>query len=474
MRQMICGCAIGLSLAMTATCATAQGDVNDRIDALQRSIDSMNTELQTLKKQAAESVDTAMSREPSKKRDTVTTSYDGGLKFSDSEHKWSAVVNGRVQVDLRTFHPDDWEADTFSLRRARLGIKMSFLDDYSVRVEGEYSGSSVSLTYGYFGINYWPAAQLWAGQFKRMFGLDRSSSTNFTDFMERSLADSLLQGTYDRGVMAFGAPAKGFNYWLAATNGTGTSDKSSASAQQAEVDGFEWSLRAVADAAKWVELQGAVIHFGGSYDRGELGNNPTTPSVSAASARTEARGVTFFTPDVFSGGNVDRTRTGAEVALAKGPVKLAGEWIRANYQGTSAGSVDYSRDIDSYHADLMWLVTGEDYAAAYKNGVFGRIKPNSPYQHGHGGTGALELGVRYSHFDASDFSASNAPGTGTISATTDAAKADAVTVGAKWIPVANVRILLEYIETEFGNPIVVNGVQGDVERALNMRGQIDF
>ena len=457
------GCfAFTIALSVVVAPAAAQ-DTENRVRELEQAIDAMNVELDALKRQLEK---TPAVPEPRRVRAA------SGPEFSDADGHWNVRIGGRAQLDLRTFEPDEWLANGFSLRRARLGATVSFLKDYAVRVEGEYAGGNVSLTYGYFDIGWWDAARIRGGQFKRMFGLDRSTSTNFTGFMERSLADSLLEGTYDRGIMLFGAPARGVNYWLSVTNGSGSAEKSSASAQEAQADDFDWSLRLSANAAQWLALEKSVLHFGASYDAVRLGNG-AAGSVKAASAQTEARGVTFFSPAAFSGSNVDRTRLGLEAAIAHGPVKLQGEWIHANYQGTATGGIDYSRDINAYHADLMWLVTGEHYADSYKDGEFGRIKPRASYRSGEA-RGAIELGLRYSRFDAGDFSSNNVAGTGTIVAGASSAKADALSLGLKWIPVPNARLMLNYVRTEFDTPITINGRSDDREQALNLRAQLDF
>ncbi len=59
---------------------------------------------------------------------------------------------------------------------------------------------------------------------------------------------------------------------------------------------------------------------------------------------------------------------------------------------------------------MMWNVTGEPFAGMYKEGMFGRLKPSNNF--GDKGWGALQVGLRYSKFGASDFKATNAAGTG--------------------------------------------------------------
>lgn len=454
--------ALAIFLSFAVLPVSAQ-DTERRVKELERAVDTLNRELDSLKQELEKT-------KPAE--DQPRAHATSGPAISDANGDWNVRLGGRAQLDLRTFDPDEWLANGFSLRRARLGATVNFLKDYSVRVEGEYSSGSVSLTYGYFDIGWWDAAKIRGGQFKRLFGLDRSSSTNYINFMERSLADALLEGTYDRGIMLFGAPARGINYSLSATNGGGSAEKSNASAQEAQADDFDWTARLSANAAEWLMLKDTVLHFGGSYDAGRLGNG-AAGTVKAATAQTEGRGVVFFAPTAFTGSNVDRTRMGLDAALANGPVKLQGEWIRANYQGTAASGTDYSRDIDAWHADLMWLITGEHYADSYKDGEFGRIKPRTAFRSGNA-WGALELGLRYSRFDAGDFASTNATGTGTISATAGTPKADAISLGLKWIPVPNARLILNYVRTDFDTPIAVNGYADDREQAVNLRAQLDF
>ncbi|MGH8671995.1 MAG: porin, partial [Burkholderiales bacterium] len=228
-----------------------------------------------------------------------------------------------------------------------------------------------------------------------------------------------------------------------------------------------------------------VYHLGGSFSEGDL------TAFSPAAQRTSSRGFTFFAPTAFTtvtGSDINRTRANAELALAYGPVKFQAEYANVNFDGRAASGTAFDKDIEAYYASLLWLVTGEKYAAAYKDGVFGRIVPQSnfnPFQAG--SWGAWELGVRYEDFDASDFTlfSSAVPaglvGTGVISNSATAAttnEADAWTLGLKWIPNPNVRFLLNYVKTNFETPVRVNNNGKteifDDEDAVTFRAQIDF
>ena len=123
----------------------------------------------------------------------------------------------------------------------------------------------------------------------------------------------------------------------------------------------------------------------------------------------------------------------------------------------------------------------------YKEGVFGRLKPKNNYKSGVDGWGALQVGVRYSNFDASDFRTTNVAGTGVLlnaqATTTDGLlvatnKSDSWTLGANLMLNPNFRLMANYIRTNYDTPILVrvngNNKSLDKEDALTMRAQFDF
>ncbi|ROH88315.1 porin [Pseudomethylobacillus aquaticus] len=398
----------------------------------------------------------------SSKGNPVFAAFKDGLVFEDGSGNWKLQINGRVQADFRRYDPSEWRDDTFSIRRARFGGTFSFLKDFAVRVEGEYANdntgarSTTALTYGYLDYTRWQAAKLRAGQFKPFFGLERSYSTNFTDFGELSLAGnngSIFNSTYDRGVMVHGDPATWLNYNAYYVNGTGQNNDD-------QNDGKDMGARVNANLARLGQIDDAVLHIGASASKGDLGRTSLAQS-------TEANGVSFFSVTGLDA-NADRERWGVETALSYGPVKFQAEYINANFQG-ERGATSYNNDIKAWYADVNWLVTGESWADAYKSGVFGRVRPKQNFDDKHG-WGAFELGLRYSQFDASDFRNMLA------SATANASKAEAWTLGAKWILNPHARIVLNYVQTRFDAPyaLTIAGETDDTEKAVLLRAQYDF
>ena len=491
-------------------------DAEERIRRLEEQLRSVTQELDTVKQQVqqqekasapAPPVEAGAAAEAREKATALEQRLETsgvfrppeGIGLQDARGRWSLRLNGRVQADYRAFD-EDIVADTWSIRRARIGATVTYLQDYLFRVEGEYATgnastgtSSTSATHMYLQASWLrPWAIFRLGQSKPQFGLENTQSANFTDFQERGLNQALIQTlNYDRGLMIDGTPFTGFNYGVSLTNGTGlNTDERQGNAQDIDADSMMLTARATENFAELLGRPEMVLHVGANYKSGKATNSNASP-YTAATGQTEARGVTFFTPQAFNtnnsatgtASNVDRVLTAYELALAYGGVKLQGEYWTANYQGTQqvpAPVTDFDLDIDSYYVNLMWMITGEAYADSYKDGQFGRIRPRNNFKWKDRTWGGWELGVRYIAFDASDFgpATSTQPGrlatTQTAPVTVGTNKATAYTVGLKWLPNAYTRFQLNYVHTDFDTPIVAAGITTDKEDAITLRGQIDF
>jgi phosphate-selective porin OprO/OprP len=175
-----------------------------------------------------------------------------------------------------------------------------------------------------------------------------------------------------------------------------------------------------------------------------------------------------------------------EGAVAFGPVKLQAEGTQVSYSGTSTGGVGFDRGVDVYYVSAAWWITGETWASAYRNGLFGRIIPKNNLRIGEPGWGALMVGLRYSRLDGTDFKLAqsagnpggNPTGTGQL-APGFTNKADAYTLGLTWVVAPQLRFYLDYIQTEFDTPVAITATGGiatttDKEKAINFRAGIDF
>ncbi len=244
--------------------------------------------------------------------------------------------------------------------------------------------------------------------------------------MERGLQQNILDGNninYDRGMMLFGAPTPGTWYAVAVTNGTGQNlEEKQGNAQDITADTKDVTVRGVLNFAEMFSATENIYHIGAGYKWGTEANSRTS-QFAAPAFRTEARGLTFFTAAPFNSAtgtasNIDRSMLALELLLAQGPVKLQAEYWTAEYAGTRnvpAPVVEYSPKINAGYVSLMWLVTGEHYADFYSESYMRKIKPSNRFGWGQdSGSGAWELGLRYSFMDAKDFATTNPVNTGRL------------------------------------------------------------
>lgn len=422
-----------------------------------------------------------------------------GMILEDGEGNWSLRATARAMADYRSYAESADKADTFSIRRARIGLGFTVREQFTGYLETDLafglatqSGtpSTAGLLQGFLEYSPSPAARLRVGQFKPSFTLEATTGPFHVDFQERSLAFNLLQNfLYDRGAMLHGSPARGVVYAFSVTNGTGINvDEFQRNAPEGSASGKDITVRALANAAAWMDLPDTVIHFGGSYKTGHVANgDASTAGYSAASGLTEGRGLVFFNPVPFNTGapgaanRIDRSIAGIETAFAYRQFKVQAELMRARYAGTLPGGPAFERHIDAGYVSASWLITGESFANAYTGGVFTRIAPASNYAPGSGRYGALQLSARYSFFDGSDFDTANPANTGVLggntlapAVTVSTKRADAWTLALKWMPTPHVAYMVNYVLTQFDTPVTANGVSLDREHALTMRAQFDF
>ena len=395
-------------------------------------------------KQAAEEAK-AKSNDPG----SMTALFSDKFNWSSADGKNSISIGGRVQLDYRSYD-NPTPADGFDIRRAYLGVSGTLNQDWSYALIGNFdtSGSNSQLEYGFLDYKWNDAAQLRMGAFKYLYSYEEITSSRFTDFQERSFVNSWVPGK-DVGLMFYGEPKKNvYSYAIGVANGEGKNSNETNAAE----DGKDVIARGAVNFAPLVKWENVVAHLGVGYSNGAIAQ------ASPGSQTTEARGLTFFKATAPTGTSMDRTRTGLEGVVAYGPFKLQAETNTVNYND-GAG---YDHDIDTYYVAANWTITGESYVKAYTINGLRRIKPKKPV--GSGGWGAWDLGIRYSNFD----------GGGYANTATSTNKANAVTIGLKWIPTNMTRFILNYVDTDFSTPITSGTESVSGEKAITLRAQLDF
>lgn len=426
-RNLVLAASIATMFGAVANPALA-GTEGNLIDKLyEKGVLSEEDYIELKEEASAESKNKEKSASESDDPNAMVGSFKGGSpKWESRDGQHSIMLHGRVQVDYRSSDLPD-SIDSFDVRRAYLGVKGQLYDKWTYEITGDWGRSSSGksaprLEYAYVNYEWNSAIEARAGQFKFPFGFSQLTSSRFVDFMERSFTDDFEPGK-DQGVMIHGEPVKKvFSYAVGYANDGG----GRASAPDTDTKGL--IARGAVNFAPLVNFDKGVLHLGADYRDGAftVGTN-----------------------------EFDREAMGAEGVFAYGPFKLQSEYLTVDLSTDTAANPD----VDVYYVNLMWLITGEQYADSYSLNGMKAIKPLKPL--GAGGMGAWELGFQYAELDADqDQSGSN--------------NLKSMTVGLKWIPVTNIRFLLNWVENDYDTPISVGSQSVDKETQVNGRVQLYF
>jgi phosphate-selective porin OprO/OprP len=419
----------------------------------------------------------------------VLKEKDNNFTIESPNGNNSISLTGRIHLDYRHFDsyansdvalastastPSGTGADTFEIRRARLGVKYKFAKDYSGEIVFNTVGAVSVIDVAFMDVSWFEKAKFRLGQFKMPFSLEQLTSSNNIDFIERSFVDAYIPAK-ETGAQVFGEPRKGMTYALALSNGVPSANAVGTEAD-ARQDGKDVIGRVTFNLSEAMGDKETVMHGGLAFSKGE---SPISSGFGLARG-TEGRGITFYTQPVLTqlgtfSKAIDRTRYGLEGAFASGPFKVQAQYVNLGSEFNNNGT-DFDLDTKAYYAEALWTVTGEKWADRYKAGAFGALKPKNNFDSDKFTGGAWEIGARYSKFDAKDFKNAGAF-TNASTPMAGYAEADAYTVGVKFVANPNFRVMADYVYTDYKNMISavsLNGRPVTDEQVILMRTQIMF
>ncbi len=350
-----------------------------------------------------------------------------------SDGDFEAVLGGRIHFDAVSFDDDVTVfQDEADWRRLRPSLSLKLGKDLAAKVEYEFRPGHEgwrNLWVAYDGIEN---MKVTLGNQSTPFGLENSTSSNDTVFMERSLAYAfdnqfLLGGTIDFYGTGWTASAGVYKQGIEADEGVrnkGTSFVGRATFTPVKDDGMTLHL-------------GANIAY---FDADSTG--------ISISSRPEV-GITEVSL-IRTGGLADADSSltyGIEAALAAGSIALQAEYIWIDVDRSIAVDPNFS----GAYVQASWIVTGESYDYKRKGAVFGGVEPKGDW-------GAIELGARYSTIDLED------------SGVTGGEESN-VTLGLNWYPCNNFRLMANYVLID-ASPNSV-GIS-ESPNALEFRAQIAF
>lgn len=456
-----------LALPLLAVAGGAAAQDSASVEQLDQRIRVLERQLEIQKEEAATKAKDA----------TIASASDKGfsLKKGDYELKFRGVA----QVDGRFYLNDGPTSaqpaaprfnDRFQLRRLRPTLEASLGKLASVRLTPEFagdgSGLSSSIVDAYIDLKFDPAASIRAGKQKGPVGIERLQSGSAISFVERGLPTELVPNR-DLGVALFGELfSSRLSYSIGLFNGT---------RDGRDIDGNDGDNRHEVAGRLFAEpfktspslLQGLGFGIAGSTGTQKAG----TPGSSTLAQLRSSGQNTFFQYAATAQPDGTHTRWSPQAYWYHNNVGVLAEYVASKQDvrnTVSAGTPpvttisEGSFENTAFEITTTYVLTGED--ASYR----GVVKPSKPFAKG-GGWGAFELKARYGELDVDDDIFTQ----GFANASSAASKATRFGAGVNWYLTSNVKIALDYNQTQFDGG-AAGGQDRLDEKALFTRLQLAY
>lgn len=335
---------------------------------------------------------------------------DNPFAYRSADGNFRAEFNGRLHVDTAQFNDDITpEPNDTDIRRLRLGVSGEIAKAVRFNVEGDVAGTATgwkNVWVSYTGID---GLEIRGGSFTAPFSLEDLRSSNGTEFMERSLAQSFAPGFLVGGMVKLDR-----RHWTVSAGYFGNP----LSVDSTFNNDSGRSLVARVTLAPIAE-RNRVLHFGAAIEKRTLdagvGSRIRVLPEAALAANPL---VTTRTMD----GIDSYTNLGLEAGFVAGPFSMLGQYVRRTHDAPALRDPTFTGG----YVQAAWMVTGESRGYTRSTGVFGNVRPQGDW-------GAVELAARYSQIDLTS---------GTITG----GKENNVSFGVNWYLGRYVRLMANYVK----------------------------
>jgi phosphate-selective porin OprO and OprP len=437
------GATILLSSTLLSSPLFAQSRLSDesklleRLDKLERRVESLEAENRSLKDQAGVSTDRL---ERVELRAAKAVQPNVAPTLGDTTGDFTFKVRGVLDADLALFNERQGDyafSNGTAFRRARLGFEGTAFKEWPWRIEVDFAGNQVSLLDAYLqytGIKPWTFT---LGQHKAPFGLESNNSDSYNTFIERGMFTNAFGAVgAERRIGASSQYASG--NWTAAVGLFGDGE---ALNRTNAGPGESWGLNG---RVTWEPVNGPghILHLGAaSFWRASLKTPPagTATVATVDSIRlTERPNVRVDGGNIIDSGVITNVRhvayAGAEAAAVHGPFSLTGEYGR--FTAIRSGGLP-DLNFDGFYVYGSWFLTGE--TRSFRNGNFDRLKPYNNL--GKTGWGAVELALRYDRLNADATSVRARAGN----------HADSLTTALNWYFNPNAKLMFNWVRFSGSN-----------------------
>jgi phosphate-selective porin OprO/OprP len=392
--------------------------------------------------------------------------YKNGFYLETPDETFRLKMGGRVHADMRTYNSGHPETNDFFISRARIYLSGTLYKYLDFKVQADFGKGDSELKDGFINAKYVPYAQVKVGQFKAPFSLERLTSSNHIDFVERSLPVDNLTPDRDLGIMLHGSYLPfGLSYGVGIFNG--------ARANERDTDDHKDVVVRIGASPFHQNgpllIKGLHLGFSTTYGEQEMAFPDDKDSFWSKGKLETAGDTKFF--EFANGVSHDgtRKRLGTELAWMVGPMTIKGEWMRVDLEDLKNPLGErHDLSMKGGYVSLSYFLTGEEQQFDVSQAIFKRIKPKRIFDPSKGLWGAVQLVGRYEYLDVSDGFFDH--GYADRMRYTDGAKGG--TVGVNWYLNEMVRIMLNYNHIEFND--YVREADDDDEDVFLARFALEF
>jgi phosphate-selective porin OprO and OprP len=368
---------------------------------------------------------------------SVTKRLKGENPFKDisyldlSEVKFTGKFGGRLMIDAASLGdlPPSGGKD-YELRKASFYMRGEWvlLAPFSYKIQVDDVAGNFTTEDSWIRWDHLPfIGGFKTGQYGVPFGLENSMTSYDLTMMEMSTSVTALAPGTNYGFQ-IGAPiAKDRMTWALGMFGP--------AGYQATGDASKGYVRVVA------RLTGLVIDQTDEPNPEylHLGLSASTLDSSQVGVQYQSRPEAHLAPYLVDTGHMPDGRArqaDLELAWVYGPFSLQSELLATRVYRPGLPSVDFG----GYYVTATWSPTGESRPYSKSDGVLTGLVPQRPFSFKHGGPGAWEIALRFSHLDLTDKDVHGG-------------RMRTGTLGASWYMNAHAKFMMNFIHGNVNGPV---------------------
>lgn len=453
------------ALALTAS-SGAQAQ-NSEVDQLRRDYDqrmrvmqqAFEERLAAIEAKQAEAVAAPAASSEGGEPNEFKWYWKEGLRFDTYDGAFKLKFNGRIQLDNAFYDADSdvtdvtgedaWD-DGVEFRRTRLEVAGDIYDDIQFKIQYDWAGDGTAdFKDVYMGMKT-DVGTFRVGHFKEPFSLDELTSSKDIQFMERALPN-IFAPSRNTGLAYMNSFAEDRVTFAAGifreANDFGDSENEEEIAFTGRLTGLPYTNE---DHTRMIHLGAAASVRSADDDSSSL-RFRQRPETHVSDARLVDTG--------SIAGLEDTTLFGLELAGVYDRFAMQAEYINADvdFDDAVSGGID-NAGFDGYYAQASFFLTDDSRNYKASDGIFDKVKPNTPFSLSNPGMGAWEVLARYSSLDLNDESEGVVGG-----------EVDSITLALNWYLNANVRVGLNYVNADADD----GPIEGDVD-VIQTRFQVTW